>query len=110
MLFLLHSATIQPADVWIGQLFDANCADTHQELQRYDDCVPGAQTAAFSLQVSGRMLKLDAGGNRKAVQAWKNYMQETRPIDPDIETKAVTAIVEGTVNGDEIKVGSIELR
>jgi hypothetical protein len=56
------------------------------------------------------MLKLDAAGNQKAAEAWKQYRDKPRVVDPDVKTKPVTAVVEGTVDGDEIKVDSILLR
>jgi len=105
--FALASST---ADLWTGQLFDLHCAETRQEINRYADCNPTAQTGTFSLQISGRMLKLDAVGNRKAIRAWTDYIHNLRATDPDVETKPVTAIIRGAVQGDDLHVDSIELR
>ena len=77
---------------------------------KYERCNPTGETAAFVLQISGRMLKLDSDGNRKAAEAWKEYAKNRRARDPDWKTSPVTAIVGGAVSGDEIKVDTIELR
>jgi hypothetical protein len=108
ILIMTFCLTSSPADLWTGQLFDLHCVETRKETHRYDDCNPTAQTAAFSLQISGRMLKLDAAGNRKAIEAWKDYVK--RVTDPDVKTKPVTAMIQGTVEGDELHVDSIQLR
>jgi hypothetical protein len=107
---LLSASAMSSAELWIGQLFDGNCVGRHSELEKYQDCIPAGGTVSFTLQASGRMLKLDAAGNRKAAQAWKQYVDQSRLVDPDLKTKPVTAVVEGTANGDEIKVDSILLR
>jgi len=107
---LFFASSLSSAELWTGELFDANCVEQHKEVQKYEECIPAARTVAFFLQMSGRMLKLDAGGNRKAAAAWKEYFDKPRVIDPDLKTKPVTATVEGTVSGDEIKVDSIQLR
>lgn len=79
-------------------------------MEKYQDCNPAGGTLSFTLQASGRMLGLDAAGNRKAAQAWRQYIDQCRLVDPDVKTKPVTAVVEGTVNGDVINVDSILLR
>jgi len=108
--FLFFSSALPAADLWTGELFDANCVQQHNEIAKYDACIPAASTVAFVLQTSGQMLKLDAAGNRKAAQAWKQYIDNPSFVDPDLKTKAVTAEVEGVVTGDEIKVDSMLLR
>jgi len=110
VVLLFFASTLSSAELWTGELFDANCVEQHKEIQKYEECIPAARTVAFFLQTSGRILKLDAGGNRKAAAAWKEYIDKPRVIDPDVKTKPLTATVEGTVSGDEIKVDSIQLR
>jgi hypothetical protein len=90
-------------------LFDAKCVAQHKGIQKYEDCIPAAETASFTLQISGRMLSLDAAGNTKAAAAWKKYINITGRTDSDVKTKPLTATVEGTASGDEIKVDSIQL-
>lgn len=109
--FLFLASALRSADLWTGQLFDANCAQHHGELQKYEDCNPTARTATFVLQTSGRMFKLDAGGNKKAAQAWQDYFNSAdRAVDPDAKTRALTAVIQGTVSGDQLQVDSIVLR
>jgi hypothetical protein len=107
---LLFASPLISADLWTGQLFDANCIERHKEIEKYEECIPESRTVSYTLQTSGRMLKLDAAGNQKAAEAWKQYRDKPRVVDPDVKTKPVTAVVEGTVDGDEIKVDSILLR
>ena len=107
---LFSFSALSSADLWTGQLLDANCVARHNEMEKYEECIPVRNTASFALQLSGRMLRLDASGNLKAAQAWKDYKDKPRVVDPDVKTKPITAVVEGTVNGEEIKVDSILLR
>jgi len=108
---LLLTSALSCAETFSGQLFDASCADQHKNDQNYQACVPGTQTASFTVLVSGRMLKLDATGNQKAIEAWQDYNSSAdRAKDPNMQTSPVTAVVQGTLNGDEIKVESIKLR
>ena len=113
LLFFFASA-LSATEMWTGQLFDANCVDRHktmQDIRKYEDCIPRQNTSSFVLQTSGRMLKLDPNGNRKAAAAWKEYMNSAdRPIDPDLQTKQLTAVIQGSVSGDQIKVDNILLR
>jgi hypothetical protein len=103
--------TLQSAQIWTGQLFDAACVERRPELTRYDECTPNGKTAAFDLQVSGKLLKLDANGDRKAAEAWNDYLNSAdRPIDPDFKNKPLTAVIQGTLDGDVLKVDSILLR
>ena len=113
--FLLFFASALPAaEMWTGQLFDATCVEHHKEMQdirNYQDCIPRENTSTFVLQTSGCMLWLDPDGNRKAAAAWKDYMNSAdRPIDPDLKTKQLTAVIQGSVNKDRIKVENILLR
>lgn len=95
------------ADTYSGALVDAACA----QQQKGAACTPTASTQAFALQVSvGKILKLDADGNRKAADALKaSNSSADRAKDPGAASTPVMATVEGTLNGDEIKVESIEV-
>ncbi|MGA3039947.1 MAG: hypothetical protein ABSF54_04055 [Bryobacteraceae bacterium] len=56
------------------------------------------------------MLKLDANGNKKAAEALKQSNHSAdRAKDPNASDNQVMASVQGTLNGDEIKVESIEV-
>jgi hypothetical protein len=112
---LVFFASVLPAaEMWTGQLFDSTCVERHKQLQdlrKYEDCTPRDSTSSFVLQTSGRMLKLDPNGDRKAAEAWRQYMSSAdRAVDPDAKTRALTAVIQGTVHGDQIKVDNILLR
>jgi len=109
--FLFLASAAASAEMWAGQLFDANCAEKHRENQKYEECTPHERTASFVLQVSGRIMKLDANGDKKAAAAWRDYMNSAdRSVDPDGKAHALTAVVQGTLDGDQIKVDAILLR
>jgi hypothetical protein len=107
---LAFTPCLNSAEMWAGQLFDATCVDQHRELQRFEECVPAPRTASFVLQSSGRLLKLDPQGNRKAAAAWRDYMDSAdRQVNPDARHRGLTAVIQGTVNEDQIKVVAILL-
>jgi hypothetical protein len=95
------------AETYMGKLVDASCV----EQQKDAACNPTVSTAAFAIQVSGgKTLKLDANGNKKAAEALKASNDSAdRAKDPNASDNPVTATVQGTLNGDEIKVDSIEV-
>jgi hypothetical protein len=63
----------------------------------------------YAIDVSGKIYKLDDSGNTKAADAIKN--QANRESSPDSAKKAErTARVSGTLDGDVIKVETIEVR
>jgi hypothetical protein len=108
---LFFTSVLTSAEIWTGQLLDANCVRQHTEVQKYEGCTPAAATSSFVLQTSGKMLKLDADGDKKAVDAWREYMSTAnRKSDPDAKTRALTAMIQGTVTEDHIKVDTIQLR
>ncbi len=94
-------------------------------------CVPTESSATFVLQVSEKIYKLDAEGNRMAVEALQKSKsgaeraeepaeqgkeEATEPDEPssmeagEHRAEDVTATVRGTLAGDEIKVESIEVK
>ncbi len=92
------------AETWSGKLVDATCADP----QKTESCAPTTSTSAFAIVSSGKMLKLDATGNTKAAEALKNRENSAnRSKDPNSQ---ITARVQGTLDGDVIKVDSIDVR
>ena len=95
------------AGTWPGQLLDGNCA-TRQSTPA---CVPTSATMAFALEVNGKILKLDAEGNKKAAEAFKSYNSSAeRAREPNSQSSPVTATVQGTMKGSQIKVDSIDIR
>ena len=108
---LVVASVLAYAETWTGKLFDASCVDQHKNEQKTDACMPTSTTASFAIQASGKMLKLDEDGNRKAVEAWKEYNKSAdRAKDPDASSDPAMATVQGTLSGDEIKVEAIEIR
>jgi len=103
---LLFVSAMAFAETYSGALVDASCA-----AQQKAACTPTATTAAFAIQVSGeKTLKLDADGNKKAAQALKDSNNGAdRAKDPSAAGSQVMATIEGTLNGDELKVDTIEV-
>jgi hypothetical protein len=95
------------AETYSGVLVDARCASQQKDAA----CAPTASTAAFAMQVSGgKTFKLDADGNKKAAQALRDSNSSAdRAKDPSASDTQVMATIEGTLNGDEIKVDAIEV-
>jgi hypothetical protein len=102
---LLFVSAMALAETYTGILVDARCA----QMQKDTTCSPTATTEVFAIQVSGKMLKLDADGNKKAAEALReNDNSADRAKDP-IAGAPVMATIEGTLKGDEIKVESIQV-
>ena len=103
---LLFSATMAFAGAWTGRLLDANCA-TRQTTAA---CAPTSSTTAFAVDVNGKILKLDAEGNKKVAEAFQSYNSGAeRAKEPNTQYSEVTAKVEGTMKGNQIKVESIQV-
>jgi hypothetical protein len=107
---LVFASALAYAETWTGKLFDASCVGQPRNEQKHEACVPTSGTTSFAIQASGKMLKLDADGNRKAAEAWKEYNNSAdRAKDPAAENEGM-ATVQGTLSGDEIKVEAIQIR
>ena len=104
--FLAVFAALAFAENWSGKLIDAKCASE----QKGAACAPTASTTAFALEVSGKIYKLDAGGNTKAAEAVKSSADRAKDPNAKTEAQAVNAKVTGTMEGDTINVESIELQ
>jgi len=105
-LFLVFASALALAETWTGKLVDAACADH----QKNEACTPTAATTSFAIVAADKMLKLDAEGNKKAIAALKTSNNGAdRAKDPSAAPE-VTATVNGTLAGDQIKVESIEVR
>jgi len=102
---LLFVSALAFGETFSGVLVDARCSAQQKDAA----CAPTSATTAFAIQVSGgKTYKLDAEGNAKAADAMKaNSNSADRAKDPNSPDNKVMATVEGTQNGDEIKVDSI---
>lgn len=96
------------AETYTGRLVDASCA----AQQKNAACTPTASTTAFALIASGKLLRLDAAGNAKAVEALReNNSGANRAKDPSASSAdGVTATVTGSVSGNQLKVESIQIQ
>ena len=104
---MVFSSALVFGETFTGKLVDASCA----AQQSTASCTPTASTAAFAIQSSGKVMKLDADGNKKAADALKGANSTAdRAKDPNAQDTPVMAKVEGTLNGDEIKVDTIEVK
>jgi hypothetical protein len=100
-------AALGLAESFSGRLIDASCAEQERAAAA---CTPTSSTTAFAVQVSaGKIYKLDADGNAKAAEALKN--RADRQAEPNATQKsAIVARVNGTLEGNTIKVESIEVQ
>src|SRR5258707_15647159 len=93
------------AENWTGKLLDAACYDQEKGAK---PCDATSTTAAFAVNVSGKVYKLDEAGNAKAAEAIKS--RADRAADPSKPTSGeIAAKVTGTMDGQTIKVESIEV-
>jgi hypothetical protein len=90
------------AETWSGKLMDANCADQQKA------CDPASTTTAFSIAVAGKVYKLDDAGNAKAVEALRNRADRSK--DPSVPSNQITAKVSGTLDGEILKVETIQVQ
>src|SRR5579862_2341929 len=94
---LAFGSALAFGETFSGRLIDASCT----AQQQANGCAPTATTSNFALQVSGKVLKLDTEGNKKASDALKAAGSSAdRAKDPNAPSQ-VMAKVDGTVSGDE---------
>ncbi len=93
------------AESWSGKLIDATCMDQQKSATA---CNPTSTTTAFLVSVDGKTYRLDDAGNTKAMEALKNRADRTQPNAPT--TTDVTAKINGTKEGDTIKVDTIQVQ
>ncbi len=118
-LLLVFVSALACAETWSGTLYDAKCVSQHK-TKDMSACMPTESSTAFAFQVSDKMYKFDSEGNRKAAQAYKQSRSGAEraenpdaPKTPDMGEKhneTVTATVEGTLAGDEIRVETIQVK
>jgi hypothetical protein len=101
----LFSALSVAAENWTGQLLDASC---YQQSKAAKGCDATSSSSTFVIAVSGKVYRLDDAGNSKAGEAIKN--RANRSADPNQPAAStVNAKVSGTLEGDTLKVETIEI-
>ena len=112
LAFTAVSSTLALAADWSGTLVDSSCYERqNQQLKdvqkAVDACAATSQTTTFGIHASGKVHKLDAGGNSKATTALKNRADRSagKPTPGPISAKVM-----GTESGDSIKVDSVEVQ
>ena len=102
VLALAASAGVAAAETWKNAAFmDAECADKFKDTpdKHTVKCAVACEDDGYGiLTADGKFLKFDAAGNEKAVAALK----ETKKTDH------LRATVEGTLDGDQIKVTAFQ--
>jgi hypothetical protein len=94
----LVEMSVQQEKVFTGTLVDATCKATNPN----DKCEVKDGTKEFGLMASdGKYYRFDGGGNSKAAAALRQASGKEGVI---------SASVTGTVNGDILKVDSIQVR
>jgi hypothetical protein len=101
-------AAFASAETWNGRLLDASCV----EAQKSAACDPTASTVAFAINVSGKIYRFDDAGNAKAVEALKTRTERSKdPNQPPSQANAaISAKVTGMLEGEVVKVESIQVQ
>lgn len=108
LVFVLAFTGLALADNFTGKLIDAACYD---QAKGAKPCDATATTASFAVNVSGQVYKLDPAGNAKAAEALKSRADRSAdPAKPPAGAAEVSAKITGTMDGQTIKVESIEVR
>lgn len=104
---LVFGSALAFGETFSGKLVDASCMAQQQSSAA---CAPTTSTTIFALQVSGKMLRLDTDGNRKAADAMKaSGSSADRAKDPNASSQ-VMAKIEGTLADDQLQVDTIEIQ
>jgi hypothetical protein len=94
------------AESWQGRLLDASCYEQHKSAAT---CDPTGSTTEFALFVANKPYRLDATGNSKAAEALKS--RADRSSNPSKPTASmINAKVSGSMEGENIKVDTIDLQ
>ena len=95
------------AEDWTGRLLDSSCYEQNKTAK---PCDATSSTTSFMFDVSGKVYKLDAAGNSKAVDAIKNRADRAAG-DTKSAAGPVNAKVSGSMEGtDSIKVEKIDIQ
>jgi hypothetical protein len=92
------------AENYSGRLLDATCIDQGKSKI----CDPTSTSTHFALNVEGKIYRLDDAGNAKTVEALKN--RADRQKDPGLPVNTVTAKVNGSKEGEVLRVDEIEVQ
>ena len=95
------------AESWNGRLIDATCYDQQKNVAA---CGITASTAAFALEVTGAVYTFDQAGNAKAAEALRSRADRSRDPGAAKESARVMAKVNGTKEGNLLKVETIEVQ
>jgi hypothetical protein len=98
-------AMLALAENYSGKLLDASC---YEQQKKSAGCDASSATTSFSIDVTGKVYKLDASGNSKAAAALKNRADRTDPSKQ--QSKEVMAKVDGSEKGGTIAVESIDVQ
>jgi hypothetical protein len=103
-------AALGLAETFTGKLIDTSCLQ--QEKPTVAACQPTSSTTSFALaDETGKIYKFDDEGNTKAAKALKD--RADRAADPNSksqENSAVQAKVTGEMDGNTLKVDTIEVQ
>lgn len=103
-MILMGSAGLLLAESWTGTLMDATCKpevnpDGNSKGALPSSCAATSATKVFAIQTAdGKIFRLDSAGNTKAAEVVKNS-------DP---TKTSTVTISGSLDGQMVKVESID--
>ena len=96
---LFVGATLARAETWTGKLVDAAC-EASSEASSEASCAATEATHLFAIELpDAKVLILDAQGNEKAAKAVTNATKT-----------ALRATVTGSLDGQSVKVETIELQ
>jgi len=109
-LFILAASaallsTLAFAETWTGKLIDAKCSNPDKSAK---ECDAGSSTTSFVLVVEGKAYSFDSAGNKLAVEAIKN--RADRAADPNNPKTQINAKVTGSMEGDTLKVATVEVQ
>jgi hypothetical protein len=101
-VLLCLTAILGLAETFTGKLIDANCkasGDKTAQKSLASNCAPTKTTTAYAvLTMEGKIYRLDSSGNAKAAA-----MMQSEPWKTSIT-------VNGSLNGQTVKVESIDFR
>ena len=105
--FLTVCSLLALAESWNGRLIDATCYDQQKNVAA---CGITASTAAFALEVTGAVYTFDQAGNAKAAEALRSRADRAKDPGAAKESARVMAKVNGTKEGNLLKVETIEVQ
>lgn len=96
-ILMCMAASFMFAENYSGKLIDANCKPDPSKKEA--SCAPTQTTTSFAVETpDGKIYRLDSSGNSKAMAAMKQNPAST------------TVTVSGSLDGQTLKVESLDLR